>query len=221
MSVSYMFDQKHKGKIKNDKIMRWRLELSCYSFDIVYRPGKENLAPDALSRMTCAATTADALYQLHESLCHPGITRHFVRAKNLPYSLEDVKKVTNGCHICCECKPQFHRPEEAHLVKATQPFERINLDFKGPLPSTNTNKYFLNVVDEFSRFPFVFPCPDVSATTVVKSLTALFTLFGMPGYVHSDRGAAFLSQEVVSFLTRQGVAASRTTERFGKQSQQP
>ena len=26
-SVSYMFDQRHKGKIKNDKIMRWRVEL--------------------------------------------------------------------------------------------------------------------------------------------------------------------------------------------------
>ena len=35
-SVSYMFDQRHRGKIKNDKIMHWRVELSCYSFDIVY-----------------------------------------------------------------------------------------------------------------------------------------------------------------------------------------
>ncbi len=43
-SVAYMFDNKQKGKIKNDKIMRWRTELSCYRFDIVYRP------PDTLSR---------------------------------------------------------------------------------------------------------------------------------------------------------------------------
>ena len=39
-SVSYMFDQRHKRKIKNDKIMRWQVELSCYSFGIIYRPGK-------------------------------------------------------------------------------------------------------------------------------------------------------------------------------------
>jgi len=32
-SVTFMFDQKHKGKIKNDKILHWRIELSCYSFD--------------------------------------------------------------------------------------------------------------------------------------------------------------------------------------------
>ena len=35
-SVSYMFNNKQRVKIKNDKIMRWRVELSCYSFDMVY-----------------------------------------------------------------------------------------------------------------------------------------------------------------------------------------
>ena len=29
-SVSFMFDTKHSGKIKNDKIMRWKMELVCY-----------------------------------------------------------------------------------------------------------------------------------------------------------------------------------------------
>ena len=70
-SVSYMFDQRHRTKIKNDKIMRWRLELSCYSFDIVYRPGKDNVPPDTLSRATCASDADGSLYKLHESLCHP------------------------------------------------------------------------------------------------------------------------------------------------------
>ena len=212
-SVSYMFNQRHQGKIKNDKIMRWRLELSCYSFDIVYRPGKENVAPDTFSRATCASSANDSLYKLHDSLCHPGITRfwHFIRAKNLPYSLEDAKRTVNTCPICHECKPAFHHTESARLIKATQPFERINIDFKGPLPTNNKNKYFLNVVDEYSRFPFVFPCPDVSTPTVIKCLTSLFSLLGMPAYVHSDRGASFMSQELREFLTSKGVATSRTT----------
>ena len=211
-SVSYMFDMHHKGKIKNDKIMRWRLELACYSFDIIYRPGKANILPDTLSRATCAAAT-ESLHKLHESLCHPGITRfyHFVRSKNLPYSLEEIKKMTNACAVCRECKPQFHHPERANLIKATQPLERINIDFKGPLPTTNKNQYFLNVIDEFSRFPFMFPCPNVSTSTVIKCLTTFFSLFGMPAYVHSDQGAAFMSQELRQFLTEKGVATSRTT----------
>ena len=201
----------HKGKMKNDKIMHWRLELSCYSFDIIYWPGKDNIPPDTLSQATCAMATDESLYKLHESLCHPGITifYHFVRSKNLPYSLDQIRKMTNACPVCRECKPQFHRPETAHLIKATQPFERINIDFKGPLPTTNKNQYFLNVIDEFSRFPFVFPCPDVSTTTVIKCLTTLFSLFGMPAYVHSDRGASFMSEEVRVFLTEKGVLLGR------------
>lgn len=212
-SVSYMFDQQHKGKIKNDKILRWRLELSCYSFNIVYRPGKENIPADTLSRASCAVTSEDSLHKLHVSLCHPGITRlyHFVRTKNLPYSLEEIKRVTSRCLVCCEHKPQYHQPEKVHLIKATQPFERINIDFKGPLPSSNGNRYFLNIIDEYSRFPFVFPCPDVSTNTVIKCLTSLFSLFGMPGYVHSDRGASFMSNELQNFLAEKGVATSRTT----------
>ena len=47
----------------------------CYSFDIVYRPGKENVAPDTFSRATCASSAHDSLYKLHDSLCHPGITQ--------------------------------------------------------------------------------------------------------------------------------------------------
>ena len=212
-SVDYMFDLRHKGKIKNDKFLRWRLELSCYSFDIVYRPGKDNVPPDTLSRATCAAATEDSLYNLHEALCHPGVIRliHFVRTKNLPYSFDEIKKMTSQCRDCCECKPQYHCPERIPLIKATQPFERINIDFKGPLPTNNANKYFLMVVDEYSRFAFVFPCLDVSAITVIKCLTSLFSLVGMPAYVHSDRGASFMSREVREFLTTKGVATSRTT----------
>ena len=119
--------------------------------------------------------------------------------------------MTSRCPVCCECKPQFHRPEKVPLIKATQPFERINIDFKGPLPTNNGNKYFLMVVDEYSRFPFVFPCPDVSTNTVIKCLTSLFSLVGMPAYVHSDRGASFMSRELRDFLSSKGVASSRTT----------
>ena len=193
--------------------MLGRIELSCYSFDLVYRPGNDNIPPDTLSRATCATATQDSLCKFHQSLCHPGITRlwHFVRAKNLPHSLEKLKQMTNVCPICCECKPKFSRPEETHLIKSRQPFERMNIDFKGPLPTTNKNRYFLNIIDEFSRLPFVFPFPDVSRTTVVKCVTTLFSLFGMPVYVHSDRGASFMSHELRAFLTEKGAAMSRTT----------
>lgn len=211
-SVSFMFEQKHKSKIKNEKIMRWRLELSCYNFDIIYRPGSENAPADALSRISAAIHSRPDLVALHKDLCHPGITRmaHWIRAKNLPFSVEEIRQVINACPVCAELKPRFYS-NQGHLIKATAPFERLSIDFKGPLPSTSRNRYILTIIDEYSRFPFAFPCTDVSSGTVIKHLKNLFFLFGHPAYIHSDRGAAFMSAEIKSFLTSRGVATSRTT----------
>ena len=73
---------------------------------------------------------------------------HFVKSKNLPFSLEDVHKMISNCRRCAEIKP-FFKPPETHLIKATQPMECLSIDFKGPLPSSCKNKYILTAVDEF------------------------------------------------------------------------
>lgn len=43
---------------------------------------------------------------------------HWVRLKNLPYSVEDVKKITSQCGISSEVKPRFYK-HESRLTKAT------------------------------------------------------------------------------------------------------
>lgn len=187
--------------------------MSAFNFDVVYRPGKDNVAADTLSRAVCSSIDSSTLKELHDSLCHPGVTRmtHFVRSKNLPYSVDDVKRVITNCTVCAELKPNFFRRNTFNLIKATQPFERISVDFKGPLPSVSRNKYLLTIVDEYSRFPFAFPCPDMTSQTVIRCLCQLFSLFGMPSFVHSDRGPSFLSKELTDFLHSKGIATSRTT----------
>ena len=49
-AVAFMLDNFRKSKIKNLKIQNWKLELSGYRFDIEYRPGRLNVAADALTR---------------------------------------------------------------------------------------------------------------------------------------------------------------------------
>ena len=214
-SVSFMFDKHKLGKIKNEKIARWRVELSPFSYDIEYRAGKQNVVADAFTRSpTCNAThTVDNLKEIHDSLCHPGVRRmaHYVRTKNLPYSMEEIKRMTAQCPECAAVKPRFHQPPNVHLIKATQPFERISIDFKGPLPSNSHNKYILTVIDEYSRFPFAFPTKNLHSNTVIQCLHSLFTIFGTPAFVHSDRGQSFMSRELQQYLLQNGIATSRTS----------
>ncbi|XP_031333869.1 uncharacterized protein LOC116163879 [Photinus pyralis] len=210
-SVTYMLNQNHNSKIKNEKIMRWRLELSCYKYDIIYRPGSENTTADALSRV-CAYMNTDKLKQLHNALCHPGVSRmfHWIRSKNLPYTANDVKEMIALCPTCAEINPRFLKAK-GQLIKATSPFEHLNIDFKGPLPSNSSNKYILSIIDEYSRFPFAYPCKDMTSSTVIKCLKDLFLTFGQPLYIHSDRGTSFMSEEFKNFLKNSNIASSKTT----------
>ena len=119
------------------KIEQWRAEMGAFSYEVVHRPGKLNVAPNTLSRI-CGSLLNDNfkldLCNIHGTLGHPGITRlnHFVKGKNLPYATQDVKEICRNCKICAELKPRFFRKEEA-LIQATQPRQRLSIDFKGPV----------------------------------------------------------------------------------------
>jgi len=82
-SVSFMFDKTNRGKIKINKIMLWRLELSQYHYEIRHKPGKDNIASDAFSRVCASMEDKNALQKLHDSLGHLGYSRlfHFVRSR--------------------------------------------------------------------------------------------------------------------------------------------
>ena len=131
-SVAFMFDNKRRGKIKNAKILMWRIELGVFSYGcyvIKYSSGKETVVPDAFSWMCDRVPFQSSLADVHEYLYHPGATwlMHFAGSKKLPFSLSDVKQVCSQCRVCAETKPKFR--ESGVLIKAKQPWQRISIDF--------------------------------------------------------------------------------------------
>ena len=189
------------------------MELSQYKLDIIYRAGEDNLATDTFSRIAAIAHPLQESHELHENLCHLDITRlsHFVRAKNLPFTQDEVKRVTSSCRSCLFLKPQFLH-FEGTLIKALSPFQRINVDFKGPLPASKSgNQYLFTIIDEYSRFPFAYPCRDMTSKMVIRCFNHLFSIFGMPDMVHSDRATDFFSEETTQYLQSKGIASSKTS----------
>ena len=209
-SITFIFD-KNRGKIKNTKLLVWRLELSQYSFDIRYKPGVQNVAPDALSRICSSIFSSSGITELHRQLGHPGYARlyHFVRSRNLPFTSEATKEACRSCDTCSKVKPHFYKPPANELIKATKPFERLSIDFKGPVKGRH--QYLFIAVDEYSRYPFAFPCNDMTTKTVIRCLNTIFCLFGFPSYIHSDRGTSFISYELKRYLNSRGIASSRST----------
>ena len=204
-SLAFMFDQANRGKIKNPEIQAWRIELGMFSYKVIHRLGSENVAPDTLSRVCSVIGQPGNLRGLHESLDHPGVSRlwHFVRSKNLPFSIDEVQNVYLNCRTCSELKPRYQQSNTGQLIKATQTWEHIIVDFKGPQPRTvKGNKYLLVVVDEFSRFPFAFPCKD---TTTASTVNTLFLVIQLNGFsiIRPQRQGNFIYQQRIQRLHAQ------------------
>ena len=97
-ALSFIFGP-NSSRIKNDKLVRWRLELSEYNFEISYQRGCQNVSADALSRL---ASLQPSCKTLHETLAHPGVTRlyEYIQRHKVPISLEEAKRVPENCKTC-------------------------------------------------------------------------------------------------------------------------
>lgn len=45
-SMSFMFVEHHQNKVKKEKLQRWCLGMSCYHYEIIYKPSNENTVYD-------------------------------------------------------------------------------------------------------------------------------------------------------------------------------
>ena len=134
-SVAFMLGNRKCSKIKKNKIEDWKLELPSFCYTAKYRPGKDNVAPDSFTRVFCF----QCLHLTWMISSRPCVTQmlHIVCSKNIPYSTENEKRTCYGCRVYTELKPLFYRPTSRS--QATQPMERLSMDFKGPLSSASRN----------------------------------------------------------------------------------
>jgi hypothetical protein len=84
---------------------------------------------------------------------------------------------------------------------ASLPMDHIVMDMAGPFPlSSHLNTHVLLVVDVATRFVWLFPLPDDKAPTIARSLLTLFTLFGFPKILQSDRGGHFVAKVIEALV---------------------
>ena len=71
-------------------------------------------------------------------------------------------------------------------------FDVWGIDFMGPFPSSYNNKYILLAVDYVSKWVEATETPTCDGKEVIKFLHKnIFTRFGTPRAIISDRGSHF------------------------------
>ncbi len=133
------------------------------------------------------------------------LSGHFGRLKTLlrlvdmlywPRLRSDVWKHCKECQVCQMYKPSMSKLA-GYLQKTpvVEPGYMLGVDLMGPFPkSPKQNEYLLFIVDYCSKWVELFPLRVAKAPQITHILVnEIFTRWGTPVYLVSDRGAQFTS----------------------------
>ncbi len=140
---------------------------------------------------------ADVVWAAHQLAAHRGVDGTMDKL-TLSCHFPGMRKITRECtNGCLACQQKGDRKRDQRHTYATildgYPFQRLCLDFVGPLPpSKNGNKYLLTIMDAQTRWIEAFPIRAATAEKVVDCLEKeIFSRYAYPETLHSDQGAQF------------------------------
>jgi transposase InsO family protein len=179
------------------------LDDKLYSVDF----SKENVDLDA-----CLIAKTNMGWLWHHRLAHVGM-------KNLhkPLKGEHVLGITDVCfekdRPCAACqtgKQVGTTHQSKNVMRTSRPLELLHMDLFGPVAylSIGGSKYGLVIVDDFSRFTWVFFLQDKSKTQVTLKLflrRAQNEFELKMKKIRSDNGSEFKNLQVEEYLEEEGI----------------
>lgn len=116
-----------------------------------------------------------------------------------PSMRDDITNWVRSCPVCSSKKDPIPGREILHpLSQPDLPFDRIGIDYIGPLPDTdNGNRHILVITDYATRWAEAFATKDQKASTVAQILIdEIICRYSAPREILSDQGTNFLSSVV-------------------------
>ncbi|GKA70845.1 reverse transcriptase domain-containing protein [Tanacetum coccineum] len=98
-----------------------------------------------------------------------------------------------------------------NAIQICEIFYVWGIDFMGPFPSSRGNKYILVAVEYLSKWVEAKALPTNDARVVVKFLKSLFSRFGAPRAIISDRGTHFCNDKFDKVMSKYGVTHRLST----------
>lgn len=134
---------------------------------------------------------------------------------------KDLVAFIKSCKLCSLSKPA-QKTNYGYLCSsiASQPMEKMFLDFVGPLPRTTSgNTMIFSCMDAFTKYSWLLPLRKATSESLCKELQKIFVNFGVPKYVVSDNGPQFKSNFFKNFCFQKGILHITQTEYNPKPNQ--
>lgn len=154
-----------------------------------------------------ALTTLPNSVQLHQALGHP--SQPYLEAAHPTLTPEKVECTS------CDLAKMHRQPFPGTFPRATTKLKVIHMDLCGPITPTSRggNKYFLKIVDGYSKYRFLFTMERKSQTfeLVQQFLKLAETQSGeCVKFVVSNNGGEFISKTLEELFKNKGIAHLRS-----------
>ena len=203
------------AKAEAAKIVRWRLNLQQFDFDIVHVPGKMNTIPDALSRcykLYGQEDKLELLMSVHNHLIgHLGSDQTIQRLRDLGEDWDDMEDdVKKFIHACATCQKGSsvgtHNKShgQPYITSKYSAFESISIDTQEYPADKDGYRYVIAIQDMFTRIVRLYRCASRDSMDAAEALMDWFCLFGPPRLLCSDMGTQFVNQVISDFQSLLG-----------------
>lgn len=228
-ALTFLFTQKHT----NTMLERFMDIILRYDFEVIYKPGVDNVIADTLSRTTPAiysttistddsiTTTSynllipdhkrkEYLTQAH-ALRHYGETAMFAHLWNRniwwPSIKSDLSDLVRTCSDCQRHNIGRRGYHPLHSIEALLPCDHMAVDLVGPLPTSTKLKftYLLVIIDIFTHFVVLRPLVQKTANNVALELWSIFSILGFSRTLQSDNGLEFINSIIKELTNLNGI----------------
>nr|GEX79399.1 reverse transcriptase domain-containing protein [Tanacetum cinerariifolium] len=235
-ALKYVFAKKDAKA----RLLRWILLLQEFDFKVIDTKGAENYVADHLSCLENPYENIFDPKEINETfpleslnkvahqdpstswfadLANYHARNFIINAKKVfdsgfywptvyKYAFELIKRC-DSCQRQGKISQKDEMPQNS--IQVCEIFNVWGIDFMGPFPSSKGNKYILVVVDYLSKWVEAKALPTNDARVVVKFLKSLFSQFGTPEAIISDRGTHFYNDQFARIMSKYEVTHCLST----------
>ncbi|GJR79450.1 reverse transcriptase domain-containing protein [Tanacetum coccineum] len=120
-----------------------------------------------------------------------------------PTIFKEGQTLIQNCDAC-QCSGSISRRDKMPLnnIQVSEIFDIWGIDFMRPFPKSHKFEYILFVIDYVSKWAEAEALPTNDARVVVNFLKKLFSCFGIPKALISDRGTHFSNRQMEKILKK-------------------
>jgi hypothetical protein len=214
LSLSQLCEMGYNCLFTNKSVTVFRRSGGSFAFKGVLR-GKlylVNFVPEEVELDKCLITKRNMGWLWHHRLAHVGMRNlHKLQRDGHILGLTNIVFEKDRSCGACQAGKQVGAPHHAkNIMTTTRPLEMFHMNLFGPITyiSIGGNKYGLAIVDDYSRFTWVFFLHDKSETQDVlkKFLKRSKNEFDAKvKNIRSDNGSEFKNTQVEDYLDQEGI----------------